>query len=201
MNPALATRDSVIKTGSGRDVEIRKGEKVFTWSSGANRDPTVFGEDAGTFRPGRENAERLLTWNNEYGEIRECGNVSQLSLCFSRGLNSRMDQAKPDQSSNRFGVDKTCRPPVSKPLFADSPLRLVERGNALRESAPRLPWNAPLSPRGDGNSRVLLRGCIRGEGQAKRRVVTDGQIYNVQTLDWRKQWCFRWFTKGFRTIF
>ena len=40
--------------------------------TGANLDPQVFGERASDFLPGRANADRLLTWNNELRDIRSC---------------------------------------------------------------------------------------------------------------------------------
>ena len=38
---------------------------------GSNKDPSLF-EEPLAFRPGRKNALRLLTWNNELRDIRAC---------------------------------------------------------------------------------------------------------------------------------
>eukprot|EP01052_Picozoa_sp_SAG31_P025489 SAG31_NODE_2236_length_6119_cov_15.764784_7_plen_90_part_00 len=47
-----------------------------THSTGANTDPTVFGDDATDFNPSRENLERIMTWNNEIGAIRTCATAA-----------------------------------------------------------------------------------------------------------------------------
>merc|ERR1711904_752086 len=55
--------------------EISKDFIAMTSTSGANRDPTVY-EDPLAFKPGRKNALKVLTWNNEIGEIRKCKTVA-----------------------------------------------------------------------------------------------------------------------------
>ena len=71
MNPALAYKDETLVLANGETFEVKKGSAFFTMSSGANKDPAVF-SDPETFKPGRANAEKLMTWNNELSAIREC---------------------------------------------------------------------------------------------------------------------------------
>jgi len=69
MNPIELREPLELKLPAGKTVVAPVGTWGLTITSGANRDPTIF-EDPETFRPGRKNAERLLTWNAELGDIR-----------------------------------------------------------------------------------------------------------------------------------
>ena len=57
------------------ELKSRPGDVGIIHTSGANRDPQVFGRPD-DFLPGRVNAEKLLSWNNEWGHIRSCGTVA-----------------------------------------------------------------------------------------------------------------------------
>ena len=70
MNPFLEHETRRTTLGNGRTMHATAGERAYTLSSSANMDPTIFDEPR-AFRPGRPNAERLLTWNNELGDIRK----------------------------------------------------------------------------------------------------------------------------------
>ena len=49
-----------VRLANGRTLQPQPGSHGYTLSSGANMDPTVFDEPH-AFRPGRKNAERLLS--------------------------------------------------------------------------------------------------------------------------------------------
>merc|ERR1712070_886936 len=71
-------KEQTVTLGNGRSRTIKKGELVYNWNAGANVDPTVFGgpeqssEYAHTFDPTRENLDRMITLNAEWGEILKC---------------------------------------------------------------------------------------------------------------------------------
>ncbi|OLP87424.1 hypothetical protein AK812_SmicGene31349 [Symbiodinium microadriaticum] len=76
MNPAQFRKSTQIHFNSiGKTWTAREGELTMMLSSGANHDPSVF-KDADKFIPGRENAERLLSWNNEWGAFKTCDTVA-----------------------------------------------------------------------------------------------------------------------------
>ena len=72
-NPFKVAEDTTRSFRTGRTHTAKAGDFGLMSTSGANVDPAVFGSDAMEFRPGRENADRLLTWNNELRDIRSCG--------------------------------------------------------------------------------------------------------------------------------
>ena len=72
-NPFKVTEDVTRSFRTGRSHTAKAGDFGTLTTSGANVDPAIFGSDANEFRPGRENADRLLTWNNELRDIRSCG--------------------------------------------------------------------------------------------------------------------------------
>lgn len=75
MNPSAirVARKHVLATGE--TLEMKPGDVAMTLSSGANVDPQVF-EDPREFKPGRANAARLLSWNNEPAEFATCESVA-----------------------------------------------------------------------------------------------------------------------------
>eukprot|EP00439_Symbiodinium_sp_Y106_P074777 s367_g14.t1 len=76
MNPSQFRKSTQIDFNSiGKTWSAREGELTMLLSSGANHDPSVF-QDADKFIPGRENAERLLSWNNEWGAFKTCDTVA-----------------------------------------------------------------------------------------------------------------------------
>ena len=75
-NPFKVTEDTTRSFRTGRSHTAKAGDFGTLTTSGANVDPAIFGSDAMEFRPGRENADRLLTWNNELRDIRSCGKHS-----------------------------------------------------------------------------------------------------------------------------
>ena len=86
MNPFVFTDAVTVTLGTGRKLSRAVGDLGLIHSTGANLDPAIFGSaasgdgasseweesDAAAFRPGRANADRLLTWNNELRAIRSC---------------------------------------------------------------------------------------------------------------------------------
>ena len=72
-NPFKVTEDVTRSFRTGHSHTTKAGDFASMSTSGANVDPAIFGSDAMEFRPGRENADRLLTWNNELRDIRSCG--------------------------------------------------------------------------------------------------------------------------------
>lgn len=58
--------------GAGITHTAQAGDFGIIHSTGANRDPTFWGDDADEFKPGRPNAQKLMTWNNELDAIRSC---------------------------------------------------------------------------------------------------------------------------------
>lgn len=76
MNPVQYRKPKQITFPSiGKTWSAREGELAMLLSSGANHDPQIF-KDPDDFRPGRENAERLLSWNNEWGDFKTCPTVA-----------------------------------------------------------------------------------------------------------------------------
>jgi hypothetical protein len=76
-----APRSEKVTLGNGRVYSLNEDDYIMNWNAGANIDPTVFGgpskseEYALEFRTGRENADRVMTWNGELREIRSCGHT------------------------------------------------------------------------------------------------------------------------------
>lgn len=60
---------------TGVSVTREPGDVGIAFCSPANKDPTVF-KDAGAFKPGRQNAERLVSWNNEVADFKKCDTVA-----------------------------------------------------------------------------------------------------------------------------
>jgi len=66
----------------GKVFKEHVGDPAMNWNSGHNFDPLVYGgpkkdlEYAAKFIPGRENADRLMTWNNELRDVRKCKNAA-----------------------------------------------------------------------------------------------------------------------------
>lgn len=83
----LAPRSQKVTLGNGRDYTLKEDEAYMNWNAGANVDPTVFGgpskseEYANEFRPGREMADRVMTFNGEIREIRSCGHTTGHPEC------------------------------------------------------------------------------------------------------------------------
>lgn len=73
MNPYVVSEDRTHSFRTGKSHTAKAGDCGMITTSGANVDPAVWGEDALEFKTGRPNAERLMTWNNELGDIRSCG--------------------------------------------------------------------------------------------------------------------------------
>eukprot|EP00929_Paragymnodinium_shiwhaense_P034296 TRINITY_DN18683_c0_g1_i1.p1 TRINITY_DN18683_c0_g1~~TRINITY_DN18683_c0_g1_i1.p1 ORF type:complete len:485 (-),score=95.74 TRINITY_DN18683_c0_g1_i1:366-1820(-) len=72
-------------TFNGKEHTEQPGDYGVTWNAGHNLDPAIFGgpnkdpEYAKKFIPGRENADRLMTWNNELRDVRKCGHAAGCS--------------------------------------------------------------------------------------------------------------------------
>lgn len=76
MNPMAVTKPMEHKLlGGKRSLKLGDRDKGICLTSNANMDPQVF-KDPKAFRPGRENALRLMSWNNELGDFRECASVA-----------------------------------------------------------------------------------------------------------------------------
>ena len=76
MNPVQYRKSREINIPSiGKTWPVKEGQLAMILSSGANRDPQVF-KNPHEFKPGRENAERLLSWNNEWGDFKSCPSVA-----------------------------------------------------------------------------------------------------------------------------
>lgn len=58
-------------------------------TNGANHDPAVFGgpensqEYAMQWKPGRENAKKIMTWGNELADIKSCPTAAGRCACVS----------------------------------------------------------------------------------------------------------------------
>lgn len=82
VNPFVAGATQTVTLGNGRQHTETAGDLACSLSMAANRDPAVFGGPtkdpayANRFIPGRENADRLLTWINELRDMRKCANMS-----------------------------------------------------------------------------------------------------------------------------
>ncbi|CAE8627487.1 unnamed protein product [Polarella glacialis] len=74
----LTDEDHELTLGNGRKYHMKVGEYVMNWNAAANVDPTVFGGPnkseayARSFNPGRDNLERMVTFNGELGQILAC---------------------------------------------------------------------------------------------------------------------------------
>eukprot|EP00928_Gymnodinium_smaydae_P073621 TRINITY_DN5679_c1_g3_i2.p1 TRINITY_DN5679_c1_g3~~TRINITY_DN5679_c1_g3_i2.p1 ORF type:complete len:496 (-),score=95.37 TRINITY_DN5679_c1_g3_i2:76-1452(-) len=76
MNPMKVTKAAKYSFQNGRpDMEVKPGDLGVIFTSNANRDPTIF-KDPEEFRPGRENADRLLSWNAEIRDFSTCDSVA-----------------------------------------------------------------------------------------------------------------------------
>ncbi|CAE7555773.1 unnamed protein product [Symbiodinium sp. CCMP2456] len=82
VNPWITEETTTHTLGTGFTVEEKAGTYGSTIALMANHDPAVFGgphaqeEFASAFIPGRENADRLLTFVAELRDIRQCPNVT-----------------------------------------------------------------------------------------------------------------------------
>lgn len=76
MNPISFENATSFTFRTGRTLKVEPGNIGLVWVSGANKDPKVFKDDAKVFKPGRSNAERLLSWNNEWGLFSSCETVA-----------------------------------------------------------------------------------------------------------------------------
>lgn len=74
----LAVEPKRRELGNGGTLLDAPGTSVMLWTSAANYDPHVFGGPAQSadyakrFIPGRENADRLLTWVAELRDLNKC---------------------------------------------------------------------------------------------------------------------------------
>ncbi|CAE8736853.1 unnamed protein product [Polarella glacialis] len=75
MNPMAYRKETYHKLATGKTIKVEAGQIGIIFSSAANKDPQVF-RDPYNFVPGRENAERLLSWNNEWGDFSRCSTVA-----------------------------------------------------------------------------------------------------------------------------
>lgn len=76
MNPMAVTKPVEHKLlGGKRILKVSNRDKGICLTSNANMDPQMF-ESPKEFRPGRANALRLMTWNNELGDFRKCSSVA-----------------------------------------------------------------------------------------------------------------------------
>jgi len=71
MNPYKVTDAFKGALSNGKEVDWPVGTFGMMSTSGANRDPAVF-KDPNVFKPGRENGDRFMTFNNEYREVNAC---------------------------------------------------------------------------------------------------------------------------------
>ncbi|CAL1139653.1 unnamed protein product [Cladocopium goreaui] len=82
VNPWVVEKTQSYKLGTGNVLTEYAGHYGATIALHANHDPSVFGgpsadqQYAMTFIPGRENADRMLTFVGELREIRKCPNVT-----------------------------------------------------------------------------------------------------------------------------
>jgi hypothetical protein len=76
MNPISFENATSFTFRTARTLKVEPGSIGMLWISGANKDPKVFKDDAKAFKPGRLNAERLLSWNNEWGLFSSCETVA-----------------------------------------------------------------------------------------------------------------------------
>jgi len=76
MNPSQYRKPTQIQFPSiAKTWTAKPGDLSMLLSSGANMDPAVF-KNPEKFIPGRENAERLLSWNNEWSAFKSCDTVA-----------------------------------------------------------------------------------------------------------------------------
>lgn len=75
MNPYQVTKPQNVSVPSGNVHMLKPGDIGIVLTSGANRDPQVFEEPA-DFSPGRDNADRVLSWNAEVRDFRTCETVA-----------------------------------------------------------------------------------------------------------------------------
>merc|ERR1712048_861542 len=61
--------------GGKRTLKIQNRDKGLCLTSNANMDPSVFPNPL-EFLPGRTEALKLLSWNNELGDFRKCPTVA-----------------------------------------------------------------------------------------------------------------------------
>jgi len=82
LNPVIVEETKTYKLPTGFEVIEKKGNWAFTFMIQGNHDPEVFGgtskshEYARVFKPGRENAYRLLNFVSEIRDIRKCTNMT-----------------------------------------------------------------------------------------------------------------------------
>lgn len=79
---AVQHESSLMTLGNGRKYQVNKGDFFYNWNAGANVDPNVFGgadkskERALEFDPKRENVDRMMTFNGEFGKILKCNTTA-----------------------------------------------------------------------------------------------------------------------------
>mmetsp|Transcript_74319 Transcript_74319/g.193613 ORF Transcript_74319/g.193613 Transcript_74319/m.193613 type:complete len:475 (+) Transcript_74319:71-1495(+) len=75
MNPVAYRKATEHKLANGVVLKPQPGDIAVILSSGSNMDPNVFKEPH-AFRPGRPNATKLLSWNNELDAFASCDSVA-----------------------------------------------------------------------------------------------------------------------------
>lgn len=75
MNPAAYRKATEHKLANGVVLKPQPGDLAVLLSSGSNVDPAVF-KDPHDFIPGRANANKLLSWNNELDAFASCPSVA-----------------------------------------------------------------------------------------------------------------------------
>ena len=72
---AVTKPEELTLLGGEKQLKLNNRDPGVCFTSNANIDPNVF-DNPLEFRPGRDNALRLLTWNNELGDFRKCPTVA-----------------------------------------------------------------------------------------------------------------------------
>jgi len=75
MNPVAYRKEVRHELATGATLNMKPGDIAYLWSSGSNMDPAVF-EDPHAFIPGRRNAEKVLSWNNELDNFAKCKTIA-----------------------------------------------------------------------------------------------------------------------------
>jgi len=71
MNPFAVRKEETMKFANGRTLHVKNDTAGLIFTSNANMDPQVF-DEPDEFRPGRDHALKVLSWNNEVGDFRKC---------------------------------------------------------------------------------------------------------------------------------
>jgi hypothetical protein len=100
MNPFIIPETQSYTLGTGTVFTERAGKQGWAFNTHANRDPAVFGgpsadqAHANLFSPGRENADRTMTWVSELKDIRKCPNMTGCAaaprFCLGAFLSQRI---------------------------------------------------------------------------------------------------------------